>query len=269
MQLRSLWSGAISFGLVNIPVKLYAATKRQDIKFNYLHKECHTPVRYEKVCPVCKKPLSSDQIVKGFAYAKGQYVIFSEQDFANIAVDKAKTIDIIDFVSLNQIDPIYFDKTYYLEPSQTGNKAYRLLKEAMEQTNRIAIAKVVIRSKQALAAVRVYNSMLTMETMFFPNEIRSSEALIIDETIETNDSELNMAVSLINNLTNAFEPDKYKNEYQAELAKIIDAKISGDQIVSIKQQPAQGQVADLMSALEASLKATEEKAAQEKQHALH
>jgi len=255
--MRSLWSGAISFGLVTIPVKLYSATERQDLKFNYLHKQCHTPIRYAKFCPTCQKEVEQEDIVRGFEYAKGQYIVLTEEDFAGVAIEATKTIDILDFVDLVEIDPIFFDKSYYLEAVKPGIKAYQLLKQAMEQTQKIAIAKVVIRSKQVLAAIRSYQKIMTLETMFFPAEIRPITELTPVDQVQINDRELAMAKQLIESLSTKFEPQRYQNDYREALMHVIEAKISGNEGVVAAEQPISGEIMDLMKALEASLKAAE------------
>ncbi|HEX3011901.1 MAG TPA: Ku protein, partial [Syntrophomonadaceae bacterium] len=175
--MRTLWKGAVSFGLVNIPVSMYVATENKDIKFNYLHKECMSPIKYQKYCPNCEREISGDEIVKGYEYQKGNYVVINEEDFARLPGEKTKTIDILDFVELSQVDPIYFDKSYYLEPASGGEKAYTLIVKAMQQTQKIAIARVMIRSRQSLAALRVNGQVLVMETIFYPDEIRSPASL--------------------------------------------------------------------------------------------
>ena len=256
--MRSLWKGSISFGLVNIPIKLYTATERQDVRFNYLHQDCNTPIRYQKVCPTCQREVLGDEIVRGYEYAKGHYVVVSEEDLAGVAIEATKTIDIIDFVNLNQIDPVYFDKTYYLEPAETGMKAYQLLKEAIAQTSKIALARVVIRSKQVLAAIRVYANVLVMETLFFPVEIRSPESLLLGGNVQVQQKELEMAISLVQSLSVDFDPHKYKNEYRQEVIELIDRRIQGEQGVEVQvHTPQNAKVIDLMAALEASLKSVE------------
>lgn len=264
--MRSLWSGAISFGLVNIPVKMYAATERQNLKFNYLHSKCHTPIRYQKVCPTCQTEVTQEEIVRGFEYAKGQYVVLTEEDFAGVAVEATKTIDIINFVNLTEIDPIYFDKTYYLEAVKPGIKAYQLLQRAMAATGKIALAKVVIRSKQVLAAVRLYQDIMALETMFYPAEIRSPQELFPDSEVELSGREMDMAVALIESQSVSFEPVKYENDYQKALVELIDAKIAGNEGIVAQKTPVKGEIVDLMAALEASLQAAQ---SEEKQHALH
>lgn len=264
--MRSLWSGAISFGLVNIPVKMYAATERQDLKFNYLHSKCHTPIRYQKMCPTCQVEVGQDEIVRGFEFAKGQYVVLTEADFAGVAIEATKTIDILNFVDLAEIDPIYFDKTYFLEAVKPGIKAYQLLRQAMMQTGKIALARVVIRTKQVLAAIRLYQDVMALETMFYPAEIRSSEELIIREVVEPSERELDMAVSLIESQSVSFEPAKYKNEYRKALVDLIDAKIAGDEGIIAAEPQAKEEIFDLMAALEASLRVAENQAKEEKEH---
>ncbi|MGI6566956.1 MAG: Ku protein [Firmicutes bacterium] len=255
--MRSLWNGSISFGLVNIPVKLYAGTSSEDIKFNYLHRICQTPIKYQKACPRCAKEVGEDEIVKGYQFQKSQYVIMENEDFEAIAPEKTRTIDILDFVQLESIDPVYFQRTYYLEPTETGIKAYHLLKQAMQATGKIAIAKVVIRSREHLAAVRVYGSGLALETMYYAHEIRSIDQLTrVGTEPEINPRELEMAMMIIDNLTTAFEPAKYHNEYQKLLAAVLEQKIAGKETAPAPAPPATGKVIDLMAALEASVQAT-------------
>ncbi|MDD2619555.1 MAG: Ku protein [Syntrophomonadaceae bacterium] len=257
--MKTLWKGAVSFGLVNIPVSMYTATQSKDLKFNYLHGKCMSPIKYQKYCPRCDKEINSDEIVRGYEYAKGNYVVINEEDLERIPHENTKTIDILDFVSLSQVDPVYFDKTYYLEPSPGGEKAYALIVEAMKKTKKIAIAKVLIRSKESLAALRVKDGYLLMETIFYPDEIRSPASLGsgIDRS-KLHDNELKMAVSLIENLSTDFEPASYQDNYRQALWQIIEAKISGQEIVAPEPIAATGKVVDLMEALKASVKLAEE-----------
>ncbi len=257
--MRPLWKGAISFGLVNIPVRLYTATEKKDLKFRYLHAECGTPVEYQKRCPTCNREISQDEIVYGYEYERGRFVTLKEEDFDSIPVETTRAISIVDFVNLEEIDPIYFNKTYFLEPSEGGGKPYALLRRAMESTNRIAIAKVVIRSKESLAAIRVYQGKgLIMETMFWPDEVRSINALSgVDQEPKLHENEIKMAVDLIGNLADKFEPEKYTNEYRQALLEMIENKIQGEQ-VTVAPTPEVGKVVDLMEALRASIKMTEE-----------
>ncbi len=250
--MRSLWNGSISFGLVNVPVKMFAATEDKDIRFRTLHKVCHTPIQYRKFCPTCEQEVAMDELVKAYEYEKGRFVIIEEQDLESLDISQTRSIDIIDFVNLAEIDPIYFSKSYYLGVTDTGQKAYWLLRKAMEATGKIAVAKVVLRDKQHLAAVRVLPECLSLAIMFYPDEIRSAQALAPEREISLQESEIQMATQLIESLTTTFTAEKYTDDYRAELLKIIDAKIAGEVVaVPAPQQP--GKVIDLMEALKASL----------------
>lgn len=255
--MRSLWNGSISFGLVNIPIKLYTATSSDDIKFNYLHRVCNTPIKYKKTCPHCHTEVGEEEMVRGYEFQRGQYVIMEDSDLEAIAPEKTRSIDILDFVKLRDIDPVYFDRTYYLEPVETGIKAYHLLRKAMTEKEQIAIAKIVIRSKENLAAIRVHGPGLALETMFYPAEIRAIDTLFQgDNEPNVNERELAMAMALIDNLTTEFNPTQYSNEYQKLLVESIEKKIAGEQVVPTQAPEAAGKVIDLMAALEASVKAT-------------
>jgi len=257
--MKTLWKGAVSFGLVNIPVSMYVATENKDLKFHYLHQECMAPVNYRKVCSKCEKEIKPDELVKGYEFQKGSYIVISEEDLARIPQENTKTIDILDFVKLEQVDPIYFDKSYYLEPSSGGDKAYTLIVEAMRKTGKIAIAKIIIRSKQSLAALRVKDDQLVMETIFYPDEIRSPAALSKGVSIEKlHDNEIKMAVDLIENLSIDFEPARYEDDYRQALWEMIEAKIAGQEFVSPAPEPQGGKVVDLLEALQASVKLAEE-----------
>jgi DNA end-binding protein Ku len=256
--MRTLWKGAVSFGLVNIPVKMYVATENKDIKFNYLHQECMSPIEYHKFCSRCGREIKSDEIVRGYEYQKGNYVILNEEDLERIPLNNSKTIDILDFVDFRQVDPVYFDKSYYLEAAAGGEKAYSLLVEAMNKTGKIAIARVIIRTKQSLAALRAKEQILLMETIFYPDEIRSSASLNpgLNKAM-LHENELKMAVSLIENLSVDFEPEKYHDEYRQALRELIDAKIVGQEVI-VPPLAEKGKIVDLMEALQASIKLAEE-----------
>jgi len=212
-----------------------------------------SPIQYRKYCPNCDREIAPEEMVRGYEYQKGSYVIINEEDLSRIPLETTKTIDILDFVKLEQVDPIYFDKTYYLEPSPGGEKAYTLIVEAMKRTNKTAIAKVVIRSKQSLAALRVKDKTLIMETIFYPDEIRSPESLSsgIDPE-KLHDNEIKMAVSLIENLSVDFDPVKYEDDYRKALWELIEGKIVGRE-VSQMPTPENNNVVDLMEALKASV----------------
>jgi len=251
--MRNLWKGAISFGLVHVPVKLYSATERKEIKFNYLHEKCKTPVKYERICPTCETEVPMEEIVRGYEYEKGKYVIMKDEDFESIPLETTKTVEILNFVNLEEIDPIYFDKSYYLAPGDGGQKAYELLKTAMQDSGRVAVAKVVIRSKESLAALRVYRDVIVMETMFYPDEIRGTQLMPeINYKVQVHDNEIKMANSLIESLSEPFDPEKYENQYRKALRDLITAKITGEE-VEVAPRVERGQVVDLMEALKASI----------------
>ncbi|KJS21392.1 MAG: DNA repair protein [Clostridiaceae bacterium BRH_c20a] len=256
--MRPIWKGAISFGLVNIPIKLYTATESNDIKFRFLHKECKSPINYQRYCPVCDEKLENGEMVKGYEYESGHFVIMEDEDFAKIPLESVKAIEIIDFVDLSEIDPIYFVKSYFLAPTELGHKPYNLLYMAMQETGKIAIARVVLRSKETLACVRLYENALLMETIFYPSEIRSPEMMPeLMKEVKVNESELEMAKNLINSLSTGFNPEKYKSQYREALLELIEAKIRGQEI-AIPEQPEAATVVDLMEALRASLAKVEE-----------
>lgn len=256
--MRTIWRGAISFGLVHIPIKLYAATEEKSLKFNYLHAHCHTPIKYAKVCPTCGGEVTAEEIVSGYQYEPGRYVILSEADFANIPLATAKTIEILDFVELSEIDPVYYAKSYYLAPAEGGQKPYTLLRRAMAETGKIAIAKVVLCKKEVLACLRVYQGQaLIMETMFYPDEVRPVRNIPdLEFTPNIQEHELSMAITLINNLSTHFQPEKYTDNYREALLELIRGKIEGE-AVAIPEPRAEGEVIDLLKALEESIKATE------------
>ncbi|WP_134699012.1 Ku protein [Ammoniphilus sp. YIM 78166] len=255
--MHTMWKGSISFGLVNIPVKMFSATEDKDIRFRHLHKDCGTPIKYSKTCPSCNREIETAEIVKGYEYEKGRFVIIQDEDIESIMPETRKSIEILDFVSLEEIDPIYYDKTYFLSPNETGDKAYTLLREAMNRTGKIAIAKITIRSKESLAAVRLYKNCIVMETIFYPDEVRAVEHVPgLPGHVDLNESEMNMAIQLIENLATEFNPEKYTDEYRAKLTEMIHAKIEGEEIQEAPEAPRLGKVVDLMAALQASLEAT-------------
>jgi DNA end-binding protein Ku len=255
-----MWKGSISFGLVNIPIKMFTATEEKDIHFRYIHKECNTPLKYEKHCPTCNKKVQEDEIVRGYEYETGHFIIINETDLIALKSEvEEKSIEILDFINLAEIDPIYYDKSYYLAPQDTGGKAYHLLRQSMNDTGKIALAKMTIRNKQTLAALRVYNKVLVLETIFYPDEIRPvSEVPGINEQQSVNEKELDIATQLIANLTAPFEPEKYKDNYREALRELINKKIEGREIEIAPEAPHRN-VIDLMEALQASLKETKKK----------
>ncbi|MFC7371766.1 Ku protein [Fictibacillus iocasae] len=254
--MHTMWKGAISFGLVNIPVKLFAATESKDIKMRYLHETCHNPISYEKMCPVCEKEVEQDDIVKGYEYEPGKFVIVEKNELDELASLKGKAIEIIDFVSLEEIDPIYFNRSYFVGPGENGAKSFALLKKAMQDTGKIGLAKFTLRSKEHLAAVRVYEKGLVLETIFYPDEVRNIDHVPgLNEEIDLNEKEVEMAKQLVEQLTSPFEPEKYHDEYRTSLMDLIHSKISGDEI-KVAREKEKTNVVDLMEALQASIDAS-------------
>ncbi|TME56697.1 MAG: Ku protein [Chloroflexi bacterium] len=254
---RAIWSGTIAFGMVSIPVNLYTATESHDVRFHLLHKRDGVRLKNVRWCPKDEKAVPWDDVVRGFEYAKGNYVPITEEDLEHLPVKTVHTVDISDFVKLEEVDPIYYDKAYYLAPEETGVKAFVLLRQALEETGRAAVAKVAIRDKESLCLVRPYQDVLSMETMLYANEIRSTNAIAIDG-VTVSPKELQMAVSLIENLSDHFDADRYHDEYQAALKTLIDAKVEGAPLPAATPERG-GKVVDLMEALRASVEATRKK----------
>ena len=255
---RSIWSGAISFGLVNVPVKLYSAVSRKTVRFHQLHDKDGVRIQQKRICPEDGEEVPYDNVVKGYEIAPGQHVVVTPEELEALDPKKTRTIDIEDFVELDQIDPIYFDHPYYLLPDKGADKAYNLLLQAMRESGRVAIARVVIRQKEHLTAIRPTEDVMTMATMLFGDEVVSPRQIdeLPDET-ETSDRELEMARQLIDSLSSDFEPDRYRDEYRERVLDLIERKAEGEEIAV---QPAEEpeRVPDLMAALEASVKAARE-----------
>ena len=242
--------GAISFGLVHIPVGLYTATQDNDIHFNQLCKEDGSRVRYKKVCGNCGKEISTNDIIKGFEYEKGKYVTMTDEDFEKAKSEKDRTIHILHFTDLKSIRPIYFDKTYHAIPESGGDKAFELLRTAMMQEEKVAIAKTVIGTKEKLLALIPTSAGMLIETLFFADEIRQAPKEPAKPELKEN--ELQMAKALIGTMVQAFEPEKYHDEYQTKLWEIINQKIQGKEVVTPREERP-GNVIDIMEALQKSL----------------
>jgi DNA end-binding protein Ku len=255
---RSIWSGAISFGLVNVPVKLYSAVSRKTVRFHQINKVTGHRVAQKRVDSVTGEEVPYDDIIKGFELTKDHYVIVEPEELDAIAPEKTRAIDIEDFVDLEDIDPIFYDHPYYLAPDRGAGKAYGLLLEAMRESGKVAIARVVLRSKEQLVAIRPAGDLLTMETMIFADEVVPHDD--IDETpeakdLKTTDRELQMAQQLIDSLSSEFEPTKYHDEYRENVLELIERKAAGEEIAVQPEAPEPAKVPDLMAALEASLAA--------------
>jgi DNA end-binding protein Ku len=262
MALRSIWAGTISFGMVSIPVRLYSATESHDVRFHLLHKKDGARLKMVRWCPVDEKAVAWDDVERGYEYAKGKYVPVTDEELDNLPVKTVHSVDISDFVKLEEVDPIYFDKAYYLAPDENGAKAFALLRRALEDTDRAAVAKVAIRDKESLCLVRPYKNLLALETMLYANEVRSSEDLQGAEESKPSVSakEVQMAVSLIENLSDGFDIDRYHDEYQKALKKLLDAKAKGKALPEAPEVKG-AEVVDLMEALRKSVEMTRKKGA--------
>nr|WP_040340624.1 Ku protein [Fictibacillus macauensis] len=256
--MHTMWKGTISFGLVSIPIKLFAATEDKDVKMRYLHTKCHSPIKYEKICPVCEENVSQDEIVKGYEYEPGKFVLIEKDELDQLSSKSNKAIEILDFISLAEIDPIYYNRSYFIGPGENGSKPFSLLKEAMDQSGKIGLAKITIRSKESLAVVRVYEKGLVMETIYYPDEVRNANHVPgLDELTEVNDKELKMAIQLIEQLTTTFEPQKYHDSYRDSLLQLIENKVAGKEVRIVSERP-KTNVVDLMEALQASIDQSKE-----------
>jgi DNA end-binding protein Ku len=253
---RSIWSGAISFGLVNVPVKLYSAVSRKTVRFHQLHDADHVRIQQKRICPADGEEVPYENIVKGYEISPDTYVVIEPEELEALDPKKTRSIDIQEFVELSEIDPIYFDHPYYLAPGTGASKAYRLLLAAMKETNKVAIARVVIRQKENLVAIRATGDVLTMATMVFHDEVVSPDTIdeLPDDDAKATGREVEMAQQLIDSLTGEFEPEKYHDEYRERVLELIEAKASGEEIaIQPPEEPVK--VPDLMAALEQSLAA--------------
>ncbi|HEX2700904.1 MAG TPA: Ku protein [Acidimicrobiales bacterium] len=254
---RSIWGGAISFGLVNVPVKLYTAVRKKDVRFHQLHAADGARINQKRVCSEDGDEVAYEDIVKGYEIAKGQYVIIEPDELDSLDPETTHTIDIEDFVQLDQIDPLFFDASYYVLPDARGEKAYRLLLEAMRDSGKVGIAKVVMRSKQYLVAVRPVGEALVMSTMNFADEVVTQDELdgLPGPSENVSDRELKMASQLIDSLSTDFDAARYEDTYREKVLELIEKKAEGQEIVAPKEAKATTPVVDLMAALEASLAA--------------
>ena len=249
---RSIWKGAISFGMVSIPIKLYTATDEKDVSFHLLHKKDGVRIKQQRYCPEDEAVVEWNDVVRGYEIGPEQYVIMEPEDFEKVPVDTTRTIEITDFVPDEQIDPIFYQKTYYIEPDKVGGKPFALLREVLKDSKLVALAKVTLRQKEQLCTLRVYNDVIALETMFYADEIRTTEELDAPDT-KISEKELEMARSLVKMLTGDFQPEKYTDNYREALMELIEAKAEGQEIK--RPAPVAGKVTDLMEALRASVEA--------------
>ena len=256
--MRSIWKGSISFGLVSISVKLYSATEEKDVAFHQVHREDGGRIKYKRVCSICGNEIAYNDIAKGYELPDGDMVVLTDDDLAELPLTSSREIDVLQFVPLDQVDPIYFNKSYYLEPDPKATKAYVLLRDTLEESGRVAVVKVALRRREALATLRVREGVLTLETMLWPDEIRKADFGFLDETVEVRPQEMAMAASLVESLSGDFDPSEFTDQYRAALESVVDAKIEGRDLVpapDTAESATSGKVVDLVAALQASIDA--------------
>ncbi len=256
--MRAIWKGSISFGLVNIPIALYPATRKEELKFRLLRAKDLSPVNYKRVAEKDGKEVPWGEIVKGYEYEKGKFVVLDEKDFQRVDLEATQTVDIKDFVDLDEIDPMYFYKPYYLEPQKGGDKAYTLLREALADGRKVGIAKVVIKTRQYLAGVKALKHALVLELMHFAEELADAEKLHVPKKTEVGKREKEMAEALVKSMTSKWDPEKYKDDYRDALMEVIEEKVeSGGKEIEEKpkEKKPSTKVIDLVAVLQESLKA--------------
>jgi DNA end-binding protein Ku len=254
--MRSLWKGSISFGLVSIGVKLYSATEEKDVSFHQVRRTDGSRVRYRRVAEADGEEVAYGDIAKGYTLPNGETVVLTDEDFADLPLPSARVVDVMEFVPIDQIDPIYFAKSYYLEPEKTALKPYVLLRDALDSSGQAGVVKVAIRNREQLALLRVRDGVIVLSTMIWPDEIREPDFSFLSQDVEIRPQERAMADSLVASMAGDFNTDDYTDDYRAALQQVIDAKIEGRELVEVEEaQPTAGNVVDLMSALRASVEA--------------
>ncbi len=257
--MRAIWKGAVSFGLVNVPVRLFAATQENDIRFHQVHREDGGRIRYKRTCSVCGEEVSYDEIAKGYETSDGQLVILTDEDLDKLPVASNHEIDVVEFVPAAQVDPILFARSYYLEPDARAAKPYALLREALIETDRMAIVKVALRQKETLAVLRVRDKAILLQTMLWPDEVRQPDFAILDDDVELRPQELKMAASLVESMASDFEPEEFTDSYRGAVTELIEAKLERGESAQLPgteettEQTKTGEVIDLLTALQRSV----------------
>jgi DNA end-binding protein Ku len=252
--MRAIWKGNISFALVSIPISLFSATRRNELSLHYLHKKDMSPVSYKRFCDSEDVEVPWEEITRGYEYEKGQYIEITDEDLDKADVELTKTIQIVEFVHEEEIDPVFFDKPYYLEPQKGGDRAYALMRDALAQSKKVGIAKVVLKSREHLAAVKAVGDMMTLQTMRFAHEIVETESLNLPKKADTSQKEMDLANMLIDSMSDKFDPKKYKDDYYEKVMQIIQMKIAGvSPAAPAAAAPGPGKVIDLMEVLKQSL----------------
>lgn len=266
--MRSIWKGSIAFGLVNVPVKVYSATEDHDIKFRQVHAKDHGRIRYRRVCEVCGEVVEYADIAKAYESDDGQMVVITNDDIANLPDERSHEIDVVEFVPASDLDPMLYDRSYFLEPDSKSAKSYVLLAKTLAETDRVAIVHFALRNKTRLAALRVKDfskrDVMVVQTLLWPDEIRDPDFPVLDKKVEIKPSELKMAGQVVESMAADFDPDRYHDTYQEQLRELIDAKLEGGEAFTAEEQPAEldetEDVSDLLSKLEASVKSRSKKA---------
>jgi DNA end-binding protein Ku len=258
--MRSIWKGTVSFGLVSIGVKLYSATEERDVAFHQVRRSDGSRIRYKRVAEADGQEVPYGEIAKGYELPSGETVVLTDDDFADLPLPTAKTVDVLQFVPTEQIDPIYFAKSYYLEPERNAVKPYVLLRDALESSGMAGLVKVAIRNREQLATLRVRDGVIVLETMIWPDEVRDPSFGFLNENVDVRQQEQAMAESLVSSMAGAFDPSAYTDDYRAALQAVIDAKVEGREVVQTEEpQPSAGTVVDLMTALKASVEAAKKR----------
>ena len=261
--MRSLWKGTISFGLVNIPISLGVATQRSDPKFRTLDAKTMQPIRQQLYSPAREETVEREETIKGYEVSKDRFLPVTDEELDSVAVERRRTIDIIGFVDAEDVDPVYFDRTYYLQPQEHAEKPYRLLLEAMKETGKAALGKLVMSSREHLTLLRPSGDTLVIELLFYPEDVRPKDEIEDSvREIEVQDAELEMAKQLVTSLTRPFDPDEFENEHKRELLALIERKLAGEEVVVVEERPAAQPVPDLMTALKASLEQAQSSSAE-------
>jgi DNA end-binding protein Ku len=254
--MRSIWKGNVSFGLVSIGVKLYAATEEKSISFNQVRRSDGVRIRYKRVAESDGEEVAYSDIAKGYQLPNGETVVLSDEDFADLPLPSARVVDVVQFVPTEQIDPIYYNKSYYLEPEKNAVKPYVLLRDALEDSDMVGVVKVAIRNREQLATLRVREGVIVLETMIWPDEVRAADFAFLDDGVELRPQEKQMARQLLDSMAGDFDPEQFTDDYREALESVIEAKVEGREVVETEEpQPNAGNVVDLMSALRASVDA--------------
>ncbi|HEX4103829.1 MAG: Ku protein [Pseudonocardiaceae bacterium] len=253
--MRAIWKGALAFGMVSIPVRLYSATEDRDVSFHQVHDEDAGRVRYQRMCTVCDQEVAYADLAKGFELPSGETVILTDEDFANLPLPTTKVVELVAFVPADQIDPLALARGYYLEPDPAGRKPYELLRAALDRTNRVGLAKIAVRSKESLAVLRPRGEVLALQTMVWPDEVRKAQFDVLDREVSVSSAELKMADSLIEAMSGDFTPETYHDGYREALLSVIEAKTAGQEYVAPPTSAQPAPSVDLISALQASVEA--------------